>query len=134
MLCLVLLIFALPTHHILLCLFLLIDFISNELYRITYAQSPHLLMLSLSQLHISIHDKPVVRGVSATFEPGRIYYLLGKNGSGKSSLAMSLMGHPRYSITSGDIALDGSSLFDLAPDARSLAGVFLSFQHALEIK
>lgn len=90
-------------------------------------------MLELRSLSVSVGDTPILSDISCVFESGKTYFLAGKNGSGKSSLALTLMGHPRYGITDGDILLDGRSIKALSPMERSHAGVFLSLQNVPEI-
>ena len=89
-------------------------------------------MLSLTSHSVSIETKPIIQDFSYTFQLGRVYCILGRNGSGKSSLALSLMGHPRYNV-SGDISLNDASILPLSPDVRSEKGIYLSFQSVPEI-
>lgn len=89
-------------------------------------------MLSLASYSVSIERKPIIHDFSYTFQLGRVYCILGRNGSGKSSLAFSLMGHPRYSV-SGGLSLNDTSILRLSPDVRSERGIYLSFQSVPEI-
>ena len=89
--------------------------------------------LEVKNLYVKVEDKQVLKGVNAKFEIGKNYTILGKNGSGKSTFAYALMGHPKYEITEGDILLDGESLLDLTPDERAKKGIFLAFQNIPEI-
>ncbi len=89
--------------------------------------------LEVKNLYVKVEDKQVLKGVNAKFELGKNYTILGKNGSGKSTFAYALMGHPKYEITEGDILLDGESLLDLTPDERAKKGIFLAFQNIPEI-
>lgn len=91
-------------------------------------------MLEIKNIHISIEEKEVLKWVTMSFELGKNYCLLGKNGSGKSSLALTVMWHPQYEITSGDILLDGESLNERGPDERAQKWIFLAFQSIPEIK
>ncbi len=91
-------------------------------------------MLETKDLRVSVDGKEVVSGVSLRFEPGKNYCLLGRNGSGKSSFASALMGHPKYEVTGGSATVDGKDLLAMAPEERSAAGIFLSFQNVPEVK
>ncbi len=90
-------------------------------------------MLSIQNLHIAIDDKPIVNGISLSINPGEVHAIMGPNGSGKSTLAMALAGHPRYTLTSGTVALNGAEIHALPAHERARAGLFLSFQHPMEI-
>ncbi|MCA9369266.1 MAG: Fe-S cluster assembly ATPase SufC [Pseudomonadales bacterium] len=89
--------------------------------------------LELSKLHVSIEDKEIIKGISLTVKPGEIHAIMGPNGSGKSTTAATLAGHPDYSVTSGDMILDGESLLDASPDERAQLGLFLAFQYPVEV-
>ena len=89
--------------------------------------------LEIKDLHISIGDKPIVKGLSLTIQQGEVHAIMGPNGTGKSTLAKAVAGHPDYLITSGEVLLDGKSLLELEPDERARAGVFLAFQYPSEI-
>ena len=89
--------------------------------------------LEIKDLHISIGDKPIVKGLSLTIRQGEVHAIMGPNGTGKSTLAKAVAGHPDYLITSGEVLLDGKSLLELEPDERARAGVFLAFQYPSEI-
>lgn len=91
-------------------------------------------MLKITDLSVKIAEKNVLDTVSLEVFPGRNVCLLGKNGSGKSSLALTVMGHPDYEITGGDIVLDGESILERWPDLRARAWIFLAFQSIPEIK
>ena len=91
-------------------------------------------MLDVKDLTASVDGKTILRGVTLSFEPGKNYCLLGKNGSGKSSLSSVLMGHPRYRVDGGSVTADGKDLLAMSPEDRSAAGVFLSFQNVPEVK
>ncbi len=90
-------------------------------------------LLSIADLHVSIDEKEVVRGLSLTMANGEVHALMGPNGSGKSSLVNALMGNPRYVITSGTVTFDGKDLLALPPHERAMAGLFLAFQYPREI-
>ncbi|NWF68723.1 MAG: Fe-S cluster assembly ATPase SufC [Chloroflexi bacterium] len=89
--------------------------------------------LEIRNLHVSIEDKPILRGVNLTVHQGETHALMGPNGSGKSTLANVLAGHPAYEITDGEVLLDGESLLELEADERSRAGIFLAFQYPVSI-
>ena len=91
-------------------------------------------MLKITDLMVSVQETKVLGGVTLSFEKGKNYCVLGKNGSGKSSLAMTVMWHPSYEIADWDISLDHKSILDMEPDERSQAGIFLAFQSIPEIK
>ncbi|MGA2445258.1 MAG: Fe-S cluster assembly ATPase SufC [Opitutaceae bacterium] len=89
--------------------------------------------LTIQDLHVTIGDKPVVKGVSLTVKQGEVHAVMGPNGTGKSTLAKAIAGHPDYTITQGDVLLDGHSLLAMEPDERARAGLFLAFQYPSEI-
>lgn len=90
-------------------------------------------MLKISNLVVSIDQKPVINGLSLTMEPGTVQALMGPNGSGKSSLAFTLMGHPHYTIIHGTISYNGEDITHMVPDKRAKLGIFLAFQNPLEV-
>jgi Fe-S cluster assembly ATP-binding protein len=89
--------------------------------------------LVIQDLYVSIGDKPVVKSVSLTIKQGEVHAVMGPNGTGKSTLAKAIAGHPDYTITQGDVLLDGRSLLAMEPDERARAGLFLAFQYPSEI-
>jgi Fe-S cluster assembly ATP-binding protein len=89
--------------------------------------------LEIKNLHVSIDGKAIVKGLNLTVRRGEVHAIMGPNGTGKSTLAYAIMGHPNYEITHGDILLDGKSVLALAPDERSRAGLFLAFQYPVSI-
>jgi Fe-S cluster assembly ATP-binding protein len=89
--------------------------------------------LAIKNLHVSIEDKPILMGVNLTIRQGEVHAIMGPNGTGKSTLAYALMGHPNYVVTEGDILLDGESILDMEPDERSQRGLFLAFQYPMSI-
>jgi Fe-S cluster assembly ATP-binding protein len=89
--------------------------------------------LEISNLHVSIGEKEIVKGLSLTIKSGEIHAVMGPNGTGKSTLSKAIAGHPDYTITGGDILLDGKSILQMEPDERARAGLFLAFQYPSEI-
>jgi Fe-S cluster assembly ATP-binding protein len=89
--------------------------------------------LSIQNLHVSIENKEILKGVNLTVQSGEVHAIMGPNGTGKSTLANTLMGHPGYTITDGDILLDGVSVLDKEVDERSKLGLFLAFQYPVAI-
>ena len=90
-------------------------------------------MLEIKNLHASIGDKEILRGVNLTVKPGEVHAIMGPNGSGKSTLSSVIAGCEDYEVTSGDILWDGQSVLELAPEERAHLGLFLSFQYPVEI-
>ena len=89
--------------------------------------------LEIQNLQISIGDKPIVKGLSLTIRSGEVHAIMGPNGTGKSTLAKAIAGHPDYTITGGDVLLDGKSVLEMETDERARAGLFLAFQYPSEI-
>ncbi|MBJ84741.1 MAG: Fe-S cluster assembly ATPase SufC [Euryarchaeota archaeon] len=87
------------------------------------------MILRIKNLHVSIEDTEILRGLDLEIKAGEIHALMGRNGSGKSTLANVLMGHPAYEITDGTIEFLGEDLTDMEPWERARAGLFLSFQY-----
>ena len=90
-------------------------------------------VLDIRNLHVSINDKPILRGVDLTVKQGEIHALMGRNGSGKSTLAYTLLGHPHYKVTEGEIWFDGQNVLEMEADERSRAGLFLAFQYPVAV-
>jgi Fe-S cluster assembly ATP-binding protein len=85
--------------------------------------------LEINNLHVSIGEQPILTGFSLTINKGEVHALMGPNGTGKSTLAKALAGHPDYTITQGEVLLDGKNLLEMEADERSRAGLFLAFQY-----
>lgn len=90
-------------------------------------------MLEIKNLHVSVGEKEILHGVDLLLQPGKVVAVMGPNGSGKSTLANTLAGHPKYSITNGEIKIDGVDITTMKPDERAKKGLFLSMQHTPEI-
>lgn len=90
-------------------------------------------VLEIRNLHASIADQPILKGIDLTIKSGETHALMGPNGSGKSTLAYTLAGHPAYEPTAGQVIFDGEDLFELEADERSRAGLFLAFQYPASV-
>jgi len=90
-------------------------------------------MLTIENLHVTIQDKPLLKGLNLHVPKGEIHALMGPNGAGKSTLGYALAGRPNYQITSGHVNLKGQDLLSLAVHERAALGLYLSFQYPLEI-
>jgi Fe-S cluster assembly ATP-binding protein len=89
--------------------------------------------LEIRDLHVSVEDKEILRGVDLTVRAGETHAIMGPNGSGKSTLAYAVAGHPKYDVTSGEVLLDGESVLDMTVDERARAGLFLAMQYPVEV-
>lgn len=90
-------------------------------------------MLEIRDLHANIAGVEILKGINIRVNAGELHAIMGPNGSGKSTLGYVLAGKTNYSVTSGEVILDGKQLLDMAPEVRARAGLFLSFQHPIEI-
>jgi Fe-S cluster assembly ATP-binding protein len=89
--------------------------------------------LEIRDLHVSVEDKEILRGVDLTVRSGETHAIMGPNGSGKSTLAYAIAGHPKYDVTSGEVLLDGDSVLEMTVDERARAGLFLAMQYPVEV-
>ncbi|HCY8210893.1 TPA: Fe-S cluster assembly ATPase SufC [Staphylococcus aureus] len=89
--------------------------------------------LEIKDLHVSIEDKEILKGVNLTINTDEIHAIMGPNGTGKSTLASAIMGHPSYEVTKGEVLLDGVNILELEVDERAKAGLFLAMQYPSEI-
>lgn len=90
-------------------------------------------MLSIKNLHASVEDKQILKGLNLEIKAGEVHAIMGPNGSGKSTLGNVLAGKEQYEVTAGEVTLDGKDLLDLSPEDRAREGVFLAFQYPVEI-
>jgi Fe-S cluster assembly ATP-binding protein len=87
----------------------------------------------IRNLHVKVNGREILKGVDLTVRSGEVHALMGPNGTGKSTLAYALMGHPNYEITEGEVFFHGQNILDLEPDERSRMGMFLAFQYPVAI-
>jgi len=90
-------------------------------------------MLSIKNLHVSVGDKPILKGINLEIKAGEIHAIMGPNGSGKSTLSHVLSGKAGYTVTEGSVTYQGMDLIEMAPEIRAREGVFLAFQYPVEI-
>ncbi len=90
-------------------------------------------VLEIKNLHVSIEDKEILKGVNLTLKTGEIAAIMGPNGTGKSTLSAAIMGNPNYEVTQGEILLDGENILELEVDERARLGLFLAMQYPSEI-
>jgi len=91
------------------------------------------MLLEIKDLHAGIEGREILKGLTMNVNRGEVHAIMGPNGSGKSTLAKVLAGHPTYEVLSGEVIYEGQNLFELDPDERARAGVFLAFQYPVEI-
>lgn len=89
--------------------------------------------LVIKNLHVKVEDTEILKGVDLTIKSGEVHAIMGPNGTGKSTLAYALMGHPKYDITEGEATLDGEDLLVLDPNDRAANGLFLAFQYPVAV-
>jgi Fe-S cluster assembly ATP-binding protein len=90
-------------------------------------------LLSIHNLHASIGDKEILKGIDLEINRGEVHALMGPNGNGKSTLAGVIAGNPKYTVTSGEVLYNGKNILDLPVDVRAAEGIFLGFQYPVEI-
>lgn len=90
-------------------------------------------MLQIKNLHATIGDKEIIKGLSLEIPHGEVHAIMGPNGAGKSTLSYVLSGRDGYEVTSGEILLDGKNILEMEPEERAAAGLFLAFQYPVEI-
>lgn len=90
-------------------------------------------MLTIKNLHVSIEDKQILKGINLEVQKGEIHAIMGPNGSGKSTLASVLAGRDLFNVSEGEIIYEGKNLLEMAPEERAREGVFLGFQYPVEI-
>lgn len=90
-------------------------------------------VLEIKNLHVSIEDKQILKGVNLKMQTGEIHAIMGPNGTGKSTLSAAIMGHPSYEVTEGEVLLDGENVLEMEVDERARAGLFLAVQYPSEI-
>jgi len=90
-------------------------------------------VLEIKNLHVSIEDKEILKGIDLTMKTNEIHAIMGPNGNGKSTLLLAIMGHPKYEVTEGQILLDGEDITEMTEDERSRLGIFLGMQAPIEI-
>jgi len=89
--------------------------------------------LTIRNLHVSVAETPILKGVNLVLRRGETHALMGPNGSGKSTLGMALMGHPNYDVTDGEVLLNDVDVLEMQPDERARAGIFMAFQRPVPI-
>jgi Fe-S cluster assembly ATP-binding protein len=89
--------------------------------------------LVVKNLHVSIEGKEILKGLNLTLPKGEVHAIMGPNGTGKSTLAYTLMGHPSYEVTKGEVYFKEKNILELEPNERSLLGIFLAFQYPVAI-
>lgn len=89
--------------------------------------------IEIRNLHASVEDQPILKGVNLTIPRGELHAIMGPNGNGKSTLAKVIVGDPEYTVTEGEVLVDGQNILEMEPDERAQLGVFLAFQYPVEI-
>lgn len=89
--------------------------------------------LKIKNLHVKVGEKEILKGINLEVTTGEIHAIMGPNGNGKSTLLSAIMGHPKYTVTSGSILLDDQDVLEMSVDERARAGLFLGMQYPQEI-
>lgn len=89
--------------------------------------------LVIKDLHVTVEDKEILKGVNLEIKPGEFHAVMGPNGAGKSTLAQAIMGHPKYEVTKGSVTFDGQDVLEMEVEERAKAGLFLAMQYPSEI-
>ncbi|UBH09225.1 Fe-S cluster assembly ATPase SufC [Macrococcus armenti] len=90
-------------------------------------------VLEIKDLHVEIEGKEILKGVNLTIKSNEVHAIMGPNGTGKSTLSAAIMGHPKYTVTQGEVLLDGENVLEMEVDERAQAGLFLAMQYPSEI-
>lgn len=110
---------------------------NSDWIKVVHRQRKNMSILQIKNLHVTVDTdqgtKEILKGVDLTIRSGETHAIMGPNGSGKSTLAYSIAGHPKYSVTEGEILLDGENVLEMSVDERARAGLFLAMQYPVEI-
>ncbi len=110
---------------------------NSDWIKVVHRQRKSMSILQIKNLHVTVDTdqgtKEILKGVDLTIRSGETHAIMGPNGSGKSTLAYSIAGHPKYTVTEGEILLDGENVLEMSVDERARAGLFLAMQYPVEI-
>ena len=121
-------------------LLIFMEYLPRIFWNISVRRMNFMATLEIKDLHVSVKDeeskeeKEILKGVNLKMKTGEIHAIMGPNGTGKSTLSQTIMGHPNYHVTQGDIILDGESIVDMPVDERARKGLFLAMQYPAEIQ
>ena len=90
-------------------------------------------MIKIENLNVNVEEKEILKGINLEVKPGELHVIMGRNGTGKSTLANVLVGQDKYIVTNGTVSFNGENLLDMSPEDRACAGLFLSFQYPVAI-